>query len=262
MTLLDDRGRVAGRFNVVDLAAVVVLLLLTPFAFGLYLLFRTPTPTLVNVVPKTLLPGPNQRLEVDGTNFRPFMRVTFNTIPANSFLLGSTKYAIVDVPELKPGVYDVVLYDYMQEIARLPNALTVAPTSTDVELEVTGTFKSPPDGFTAQLKVGDRFPAAPPHVAEVVAVGPLVPGEVGVRVGESTVVVPVRQQDLSATLRIKCSSLRLTAGAASCMFPGPDQPVVVGPAVMLTLPTSQGPVLFQIATARAPKTAAPEPVNR
>ena len=256
MTLLDDRGRVGGRFNVVDLAAVVVLLVLIPFAFGLYLLFRTPTPTLANVVPKTLIQGPNQRLEIDGTNFRPFMRVSFNTIPANSFLLGSTKYAIVDVPDLKPGVYDVVLYDYMQEMARLPKALTVAPTSSDVELEVTGTFKSPPDGAMPQLKVGDKFPPASPHIAEIVAVGPSVPGELGVRVGEGTVVVPLRQQDLSATLRIRCSAIRVIDGAPRCMFPSPEQPVVVGPAVLLTLPTSAGPVLFQIATAHAPKDTA------
>ena len=265
MTLLDERGRVAGRFNVVDVAAVIVFLVLMPFAVALYLLFRTPTPTLVNIVPKTLLQGPNQRLEIDGTNFRPFMRVTFNTIPANSFLLGSTKYAIVDVPDLKPGVYDVVLYDYMQEIARLPKALTVSAASTDVELEVTGTFKSAPDGFAAQLKVGDTFPAVAPHVAEVVAVGPLVPGELGVRVGDGTVVVPLRQQDLSATLRIRCSSIRMTEGAARCLFPGPDQPVVVAPAVMLTLPTNAGPVLFQIGTARAQDGCAREsmsPMNR
>jgi len=258
VTLLDERGRVAGRLNVVDVAAAIVLLGLIPFAIGLYLVFRPPTPTLVNIVPKTLVQGPNQRLEIDGTNFRPFMRVSFNTIPANSFLLGSTKYAIVDVPDLKPGVYDVVLYDYMQEIARLPKALTVSPTSTDVELEVTGTLKSPPEGSTLQLKVGDKFPPAAPHIAEVVAVGPHVPGELGVRVGEGTVVVPLRQQDLSATLRIRCSSIRIVDGAPRCMFQGPDQPVAIAPGVLLTLPTSGGPVFFQIATAHAPKPAATE----
>ena len=257
MTLLDERGRVAGRFNVVDVAAVIVFLLLIPFAAALFVLFRTPTPTLVTIVPKTLLAGPSQRLEIDGTNFRPFMRVSFNTIPANSFLLGSTKYAVVDVPELKPGVYDVVLYDYMQEIARLPKALTVSPTSTDVELEVTGTFKTS-DGSTPAVKVGDRFPSAAPHVAEVVAVGSPVPGELGVRVGTETVVVPLRQQDLSATLRIRCASIRIADGAPRCMFPGPDQPVAIAPGVMLTLPAAAGPVLFQVAAARAPRTGAAE----
>ena len=127
VTLIDERGRIGGRVNVVDAAAAVVVLLLIPLALGAYLLFRTPTPTLTKVVPAALLEGPDQRLEIDGKNFRPFMRVSFDTIPAKSFLLGSTKYALVDVPDLKPGAYDVVLYDYMREVARLPKALTVAP---------------------------------------------------------------------------------------------------------------------------------------
>jgi hypothetical protein len=108
------------------------------------------------------------------------------------------------------------------------------------------------------VKVGDTFPSAAAHVAEVVAVGPLVPGELGVRVGDATVVVPLREQERSATLRIRCSAIRVTDGVARCMFQGSDQPVIVGPAVMLTLPATGGPVLFQVATARAPQTAAPE----
>ena len=46
-----------------------------------------------------------------------------------------------------------------ERVARLPNALTVAPMPTDVELEVTGAFKAPPEPFLAQLKVGDNFPS-------------------------------------------------------------------------------------------------------
>ena len=100
MTLIDDRGRIGGRLNVIDAAAAIVLLLLVPLAFAAYLLFRTPTPSLARVVPATLLEGPDQRLEIDGENLRPFMRVSFNTTPAPSFLLGSTKYALVGVPDL------------------------------------------------------------------------------------------------------------------------------------------------------------------
>src|SRR5919106_2323971 len=154
--LVDERGRVGGRFNVVDVAAVILALVLIPLAIGAYLLFRTPVPTLVSVSPATLSEGPNQRLEVNGTNLRPFMRVSFDTIPAKSFLIGSTKYALVDLPDLKPGVYDVVLYDYMREVVRLPKALTIAPMATDVELEVVGAFKSAPETPAAPLKVGDR----------------------------------------------------------------------------------------------------------
>jgi hypothetical protein len=131
VTLIDDRGRIGGRLNMIDAAAVVVLLLLVPLGFASYLLFRTPTPSLTRVVPATLLEGPDQRLEIDGENLRPFMRVSFNTTPAPSFPAGQhqTRWSVFPI---EAGHYDIVLYDYMREVARLPNALTVAPTPTDV----------------------------------------------------------------------------------------------------------------------------------
>ena len=207
MTLIDDRGRVGGRFNLVDAAVAFVLLLLVPLAFGAYLLFRTPTPTLTRVVPAALVEGPDQRLEIDGANLRPFMRVSFDTIPAKSFLLGSTKYALVDVPDLKPGAYDVVLYDYAREVARLPKAVTVAAMATDVELEVTGAFKAPPEAFVAQLKVGDKFPPVHP-VADVITVGGPAAGDLRLRIGDETIAVPLSRRDLAATLLVRCATVR------------------------------------------------------
>ena len=158
MTQLDNDPRSARRFNLVDVVVAVVILGLIPIAYGAYLLFRTPPPTLASVSPVRLFEGHNQRVEIEGTNLRPFMRASFNTIPARSFLIGSTKYALVDVPDLAPGTYDVVLYDYMQEVDRLPKALTVVPMVTDVELEVVGAFKSPPDGLAAHLKERRQVP--------------------------------------------------------------------------------------------------------
>jgi hypothetical protein len=250
VTVLDERGRVAARFNLVDVAAAAVLVVLIPLAVGAYLLFRTPAPTLLNVSPATVSEGPNQRLEVNGTNLRPFMRVSFDTIPAKSFLIGSTKYALVDLPDLKPGVYDVVLYDYMREVARLPRALTVAPMATDVELEVVGAFKSASDTLAGQLKVGDKFPSAGHAVVEVLAIGPPTPGDLRLRVGEGTVTVPLHRQDLAATLLVKCYIVRAQDGAVRCTVPLPDQPVVVAPDAVLMLTTPQGPVFFQINSAR------------
>jgi hypothetical protein len=255
VTLIDDRGRVGGRFNLVDVAVAFVLLLLVPLAFGAYLLFRTPTPTLTRVVPAALVEAPDQRLEIDGANLRPFMRVSFDAIPAKSFLLGSTKYALVDVPDLKPGTYDVVLYDYMREVARLPKAVTVAPMATDVELEVTGAFKAPPETFVAQLKAGDTFPSKAHPVAEVIAVGGPNPGDLRLRVGDETIAVPVSRRDLAATLLIRCATVRAADGVARCIVSGPDRQVVVAPDALLTLETPNGPVLFQMVSARAPKAA-------
>lgn len=256
MTLIDDRGRIGGRLNVIDAAAVIVLLLLVPLAVAAYLLFRTPTPSLARVVPATLLEGPDQRLEIDGENLRPFMRVSFNTIPAPSFLLGSTKYALVGVPDLKPGTYDVVLYDYMREVARLPKALTVAPMPTDVELEVSGAFKAPPDSFATQVKVGDTFPSAAHPIAEVIAVGGPAPGDLRLHVGDQTIAVPVSRRDVVATLLVKCTTVRAPDGLARCLVPGADRQVAVAPDALLTLDTPHGTVLFQMISARPPKAAA------
>ena len=154
MTELGDRSRVGGRFNLVDAIAAIVLVVLIPVAYGAYLLFRTPAPTLVSVVPATLVEGSKQRVEIDGANLRPFMRVSFGTTPAASFLLGSTKYALVDLPELKPGAYDVVLYDYMQEVARLPKALAIAPVNGVTDGTVVGTTSAKAKVTLSWLAIG------------------------------------------------------------------------------------------------------------
>jgi hypothetical protein len=253
VTILDERGRIAGRFNVVDVCAAIVLLLLLPLAVAAYLLFRTPAPTLATVTPATLFEGGNQRIEIDGTNLRPFMRVSFNTTPANSFLLGSTKYALVDLPALRPGVYDVVLYDYAREVARLPKALTVAAPAPDVSLELVGRFEGIADMAATALKAGDHLPSGAQPVATIVSIGSRVPGALRLRVGDETIAVPSKRQDIEATLLVSCSTQRNADGAVHCVVPMPDQPVVVAPDALLTFATPSGPLVFQISAARAPK---------
>ena len=107
MSIVDDRGRVGGRFNLIDGIVAAVILVLIPVAYGAYLLFRTPPPELMSIEPARLYQGKNLRLIVNGVNLRPFMRVTFNTIQGRTFLIGSTTNAQVDLPDLAPGTYDV-----------------------------------------------------------------------------------------------------------------------------------------------------------
>jgi hypothetical protein len=267
VTRPDDRGPRAGRFNLVDAAVAVVVLVLIPVAYGAYLLFRTPRPAIVSIAPAQLPEGHSQRLEIEGANLRPFLRVSFNTIAAKSFLIGSTTYAIVDVPDLKPGSYDVVLYNRMQEVARLPKALTVVPMVADVELDVTGAFR--PASAAAQLKAGDTIPTANP-IAEVVAIGAPAAGDLRLRAGDQIIRVPLQQRELPATLRLKCHTARTADGAVQCLVaggPGADEPMVVAPDALLTLPLPSGPVSFQIISVRAPAVrpspaVTPSPANR
>jgi len=260
MTLVDDRGRLGGQLNLVDAFAVVVVLLLIPLAFAAYLLFRTPLPKLSTVTPASLVEGHDQRIELAGTNLRPFMRVTLNSVPAKSFLIGSTTYALVDLPDLKPGIYDVVLYDHVREVDRLPSALTVVPVVTDVELDVVGSFKSPLAGSGFRPKTGDRFPPSGTAIAEVLAADPPTAGDLQLRVGDQTIRVPLAGQQLPATLRVKCHTSRRPDGMVQCLVPGAsilDASTVVAPDAVLMLPSSSGAVAFQISSVRAADPAAP-----
>src|SRR5882672_922587 len=177
MSIVDDRGRVAGRINLIDALAAVVIILMIPMAYGAYLLFRTPQPKLTRIAPATLYEGPNLRVGVFGTNLRPFMRVSFNSTQGRSFMIGSTTNAAVDLPDLPPGTYDVVLFDYMQEVDRLPKALTILPLAPQpmIEMEVGGSFLNVGSGNP--IAAGQTFPPQGDALAQAVAVGAPIPAD-------------------------------------------------------------------------------------
>ena len=248
MAIVDERGRIAGRVNLIDALVAVVIVVLIPMAYGAYLLFRTPQPKLTNIAPTTLYEGPNLRIGIGGVNLRPFMRVTFNTTQGRTFLIGSTTNAAVDLPDLPPGTYDVALFDHMQEIDRLPKALTIlplAPTPT-VELEVAGSFLYVGENGKSIAK-GVKFPPNDNVVAEVVDVGRPIPADLRVRTGDITLGVPVPGVVMvPATLRVKCFLSAPSDGSMRCMFPGPQSPAAVAPDANLTLQGPNGWINFQV----------------
>jgi hypothetical protein len=248
MAIVDDRGRVAGRFNLIDALAAVVIILVIPMAYGAYLLFRTPQPKLTGIAPTTLYEGPNLRIGIGGQNLRPFMRVTFNDIQAKTFMIGSTTNAAIDLPELAPGTYDVALYDHMEEIGRLRKALTILPLSPQptVEMEVSGSFLY--ISAMNPIPVGQKFPPQGDALAQVLSVGAPIPAVLHIRAGEASLAVPLGGQvQLPATLRIHCYVANNTDGTLRCMYPGPTQPLSVAPDSNLMLQGPQGWVTFQIA---------------
>ena len=260
MALVDDRGRVGGKINLIDAAAVALLVILVPVAYGAYLLFRTPPAKLLTVEPTRLYQGPNLRVTVTGQNLRPFMRVSFDDIQGRTFLIGSTKSAQVDLPDLIPGTYDVVLYDYMQEVSRLPEAVTVLPmalTST-VEMQVAGAFRPVGDDVAKLLKVGLKFPPTGEPTAEILSLGAKRPVDMRMRAGEVTFNLPLAGQfELPATLKIKCFPQSNADGTLHCAMSGPQVTATVAPDSFLTLAGPAGWLNFQIDEvhlASAPKT--------
>jgi hypothetical protein len=249
MSLVDDRGRVGGRINLIDAIVVVLVVVLVPVAYGSYLLFRTPAAKLLTVEPAKQYQGPNLRVTVNGENLRPFMRVSFGGVQGRTFLIGSTKYAQVDLPDLGPGTYDVELYDFMQEVDRLPKALTILPMAPtpSVEMQVAGAFRPVGDDVARLLKVGLKFPPTGNPTAEILSLGPKRPVDMRMRAGDVTLNLPLAGQvELPATLRIMCFPQSNPDGTLHCAMSGPQVAATVAPDSFLTLAGPAGWLNFQI----------------
>jgi hypothetical protein len=163
MPVIDDRGRVFGKVNIVDALIGVMLLGLIPLAYGAYLLFRQPEPRLLAVEPTRVTLAATRRVTVSGQNFRPYLRVSFNDTQGVTFgFLSPERAEILLPPDLPTGTYDVVLYDAAREINRLPGALTVegAARVGDATALVSGQFIGLDEQALAELRAGTTLSAA------------------------------------------------------------------------------------------------------
>lgn len=155
MTVVDQHGRVLGRWNVLDVAVGLVLLFLIPLLYGGYLLFRPQPATLTSIEPARMQAGTQVDATVRGTNLRPYMRVSFNEQQGRSFRFVDATQAIVAIADLPPGMYDVILYDQAQERARLPRALEViAVPRPQVSVDLIGSFTGIGEPLLSQIRPG------------------------------------------------------------------------------------------------------------
>src|SRR3990172_510135 len=74
MSLIDDRGRLFGRLNIIDAALVAFVLVLLPIGYTASTLFRVPRPQIESVEPAFQLVGPGRRIRVRGRDLRPFLK--------------------------------------------------------------------------------------------------------------------------------------------------------------------------------------------
>lgn len=231
MPVVDDHGRIAGRYNLLDLALAIVLLGLIPLGYGAYALFRVPAPTLTAVEPPIVTFDRNMRIIVRGENLRPYMRISFDENQTRNFLFQDPTRAEVAFADIPPGQYDVVLYDFAQERARLPKALTIAPPVLPAtRIRAAGFLTGVPTSLVASYQVGYEFPTA----AKILAVAPPADDFARVITGAHSVEIPVpKTVRIPVLLEVFCSVEQNSAGLGECRSTtGP----AVGPGVYLTLP--------------------------
>ncbi len=250
MAIVDHQGRLFGRLNLLDAIVALLVLALIPLSYGAYLLFRTPMPVLTAVVPAEMTVGPNMRFTVRGENLKPYLRVSVGVVQGRTFLFNDTTEAEVDLAEVPPGVYDVVLYDHAQERSRLANALTIHPSALpDAKVVVVGMFGNLTSEQASSLKVGLVIPS----VGEVVAVGKPVPQIARIFSRPNIVQVPVPNSLMVPVMMSMGCWVRSSQGEPECVA----NSVGLHPLGLLFLPTPMGTLPFQVDQVRGTQPLVP-----
>ncbi|HWI16574.1 MAG TPA: hypothetical protein VNT81_02415 [Vicinamibacterales bacterium] len=255
MALVDDRGRIFGRFNLIDLAIAVLLLGLIPLAYGSYLLFRTPPPTLTSVEPAVMQLEPELRLRINGTNLRPYMRVSLDNNQTRQFLFRDANTAEVVFTDVPPGQYDVVLYDVAQERSRLPKGLTITPPALpSTYVHAAGFLTGVTDRILGELKPGYRFFG----FAEILKVGRSSQDVARVTAGDRPLEIPIENTTkVELLLKIPCTVRAGDSGVANCLAGSPNGPGVflgsaLAPDIYLMLPVLDIRLPFLITQVQPP----------
>lgn len=215
MTLVDRQGRVFGRWSALDVVIAFLLLGLIPLLYGAFLLFRPAVPSLTSVEPSQVTFGEIVNVTVRGNHLRPYMRVSFNDQQGKSFLFADSTKAVVEVSNLPPGIYDVILYDYAQERARIAKGFAViALPRPQAELDVIGTFTAVNDQVASQLKSDVELTG----LGRILRVGTREPSVTRTRVGEDELVNVASGAgfNVPAVIRANCT-LIVRGGLASCV---------------------------------------------
>jgi hypothetical protein len=129
MSVIDERGRLFGRVNLVDAMVLIVVAGLIPLAYAASVLFRTATPTISALAPKQVVEQTESTIRVTGRDLRAFLNARLGTIPV-TFLIQSTTDGELRVPPLAAGNYDLTLLDQGTEVVHVPAALIVIASPT------------------------------------------------------------------------------------------------------------------------------------
>ena len=184
MNVVDDRGRLFGRMNLVDVAIGGFILFLVPVAFATFLLFRTPKTLIASVtqVPvgreeRRVAGGSalSSKLKVRGSGLRPMLRATIDATPTLGFVFETPNSADVLVGQMPAGVHDLILWDGVQEVARASKSVVIQAIPA-ARIRAVGTLLDMDRPTAESLRVGARYPDDGPALAEIAVLGPPGPG--------------------------------------------------------------------------------------
>jgi hypothetical protein len=212
--LIDDRGRLFGTLNLIDAVVGLFVLFLVPLAYGAFLLFRVPAPTITSLQPATVAQRSAATVTVTGTNLRPFLRARIGGFEAPFLIQSPTSAELKLPPELPVGSHDLMLFDEANRVLLKPAAITVevpatAASATQLELQAVGAFVNLSQA-TASIDATTKFSlldglAGAAHGIEVLAVRPPEPMTTRVKIGASVfVTASLPELRVPAIIRFTC----------------------------------------------------------
>src|SRR5262245_9683169 len=226
MAVIDERGRLFGRINLIDAVVVIVILGLIPLAYGAFLVFRPPRPTIATITPAEVFEHQQATLHITGADMRPFLNIKIGDQGSFGFLVAKPNEGEVVVKDLAPGTYDVILLDRGQELVRKPNGLKVlavdpeanqiAPSNTSttahvVSLHAVGRFIGLKRDVASLIRGGSKFDLSPPSpnrapLVDVLSTRGVETATRRVRTGDyRTLLVPLSSEyQVPATVLVRC----------------------------------------------------------
>lgn len=237
MSIIDDRGRLFGRLNIVDATIVAFAVVLVPLAYGTYLLFRPAQPRIDSVAPSDITVAERRigngsaltaKFKIRGSGLTPLLRAKIGSADALGLVFESPNSADVLVGPVPPGKHDLILVDGVQEVARANGAIEIR-ASSGTPLKASGWLIDMEKTMATAVKAAATIPSNAPSSFQIVAVGPERPGRARTRFGGGVAEGdPNGLVDREAVLVLKCDSPPLydVCSIGGQMISGTD-PVVV-----------------------------------
>ena len=209
--MIDRNGRLFGRFNLIDAAAVAVVLFLIPVGYATYLLFRPARPAIESVTRVEVTAEERRvaggsmlsaKLKVRGNGFNPLLRARVGDHETLGFVFENPNSADVLVGLVPAGRYDLILYDGVQEVARARDAVDMQPrVPTSVRAYGWLTLLTP----TNELKAGFASDPNAPGAFRIISIGEPRPARSRLMVGDVVADLPVKDLvERAAELVVNC----------------------------------------------------------
>jgi hypothetical protein len=237
--MIDASGRLFGRFNVVDVAAIAFVVFLIPVGYAAYLLFRPTSPSIESVTRVEVTKEERRvaggsmltaKLKVRGAGFNPLLRARIGDAETLGFVFETPNSADVLVGVVPPGKHDLVLYDGVQEVARAREAVDV-PATASASVRAYGWLTRLAPAQAAALAAGFTSDPNAPGAFEIVSIGDARPAKSRINAGGHTVDLPVEGMiERPAEIVVRCD----WPGTAACTIGGVE--LTADPPLTLTLP--------------------------